>query len=55
MSKFFHFSLKQGRSDTLVLEADTYQDIQSFCSGVSTASLINIKEIIYSKEYGINF
>lgn len=52
---FFHVTLSQGRSDSLTLEADSKNDILTFFNTVSTAIVSSIKQIVYSKEYGINF
>jgi hypothetical protein len=55
MSKLFHVTLTQGRADTLTLEADTKSDVISFLTAITTATISNIKEIVYSKEHNINY
>ncbi len=51
----FHVTLKQGRSDSLVFEANSKADILSFLTSVSTAIVSSIKKIVYSKDLNIDF
>jgi hypothetical protein len=55
VSYSFHVTLKQGRSDSLTLEADTKSDILTFFNTTSTAVVSGIKKIVFSKELNINF
>ncbi|ADG93357.1 hypothetical protein Arnit_1703 [Arcobacter nitrofigilis DSM 7299] len=55
MSKIFHVTLTQGRADTFYIEANTKSDVLTFLSSVSTAVISNIKEVVFSKEYDINY
>lgn len=55
MSKVFHVTLTQGRADTLYLEANTKSDVLSFLSSITTAVISNIKEVVFSKDYNINY
>uniref|UniRef100_UPI0040478318 hypothetical protein n=1 Tax=Aliarcobacter sp. TaxID=2321116 RepID=UPI0040478318 len=51
----YHVTLNQGRADSLTLEMDSKNDVLSFFNNVSTAIVSSIKQIVYSKELGINF
>lgn len=55
MSKIFHVTLTQGRADTLYIEADSKSDVLTFFDSLSTAVISNIKEVVFSKDYDINF
>lgn len=46
----FHVTLKQGRSDSLTLEADNKSDILTFFNTVSTAVVSGIKKIVFTKD-----
>ena len=52
---FFLITTSQGRSDTFYLEATNKNKIISFLNYVSTAVIRNIKEVVYSKKYNINY
>lgn len=47
--------MNQGRSDTFIAESNSKYDLLNFLKTCSTATVTSIKEIVYSKEYGINF
>jgi len=51
----FHTTLSLGRSDTLVLESTSKSKLLTFLTTVSKAVVRNIKEIVYSKDYNINY
>ena len=52
----FHLTLKQGhRSDTLYLESSSETKIKNFIKTVSTADLISLKKVVYSKKFGIAY
>lgn len=51
----YSVSLKQGRTDTLTLEADSITDVLTFFNTVSSAVVSSIKKIVFSKEYDINY
>jgi len=52
----FHLTLKQGhRSDTLYLESSSETKIKNFIKAVSTADLISLKKVVYSKKFGIAY
>lgn len=55
MAKFFHITSSQGRADTYYLEASNKLKLLSFLNSVSTAVVRNIKEVVYSKTYNINY
>lgn len=55
MSKIFHITLSQGRADTLYLEANSKADVISFLESITTAVISNIKEVVFSKDYNINY
>ena len=46
----FHLTLRQGRSDSITLEADNKSDILTFFNTVSTAVVSSIKKIVYSND-----
>lgn len=46
----FHATIKQGRSDSLTLEADNKSDILTFFNAVSTAVVSSIKKIVFTKD-----
>lgn len=50
---FFYISLYSGRSDNIYLEADSKNDILDFINTLSDAKVVNIKKVVYSKEYQI--
>lgn len=52
---YFHVTLTQGRGDSLTVEMDSKTDVLNFFTSVSTATVTNIKKIVYSKELGINY
>lgn len=49
----FHVTTQLGRMDSFFLEADNENDIVSLLENVSEADIINIKKIVYSKNYKI--
>ena len=51
---WFHVTLSLGRSDSLILEADSKSDILTFFNSVSVAVVSSIKKIVYSKEVNVN-
>ena len=51
----FHVTLSQGRGDTLYLESPSKTKLLDFLKSVSTAVIRNIKQVVYSKTYNINF
>lgn len=51
----FHVTLKLGRSDSLVVGANSSADILTYFNIVSKAVVTSIKKIVYSKEYNINY
>lgn len=51
----YHISLAQGRTDTIYLESSSKSKVLSFLNTVSTAVVRNIKELVYSKDYNINY
>lgn len=55
MSFPFHVTLKQGRSDSFIIEADSKNDLLSFFQSVSTAVVTSIKKIVFSKDLNINY
>lgn len=50
----FHTTMSQGRGDTLYLHATSKNKLLFFLNSVSTAVIRNIKEVVYSKTFGIN-
>lgn len=52
---YFHITLKQGRSDSMILESPSKLAILSFFNSVSTAIVSGIKKIVYSKDLKINY
>lgn len=55
MSTIFHITSSQGRADTFYLHATSKSKILTFLNSVSTAIVRNIKEVVYSKTYNINY
>ncbi|MDD2896914.1 MAG: hypothetical protein PHG81_12930 [Aliarcobacter sp.] len=55
MSIIFHITSSQGRADTFYLHATSKSKILTFLNSVSTAIVRNIKEVVYSKTYNINY
>jgi hypothetical protein len=51
----YHLTLSQGRSDTVTCESSSQTKLLDFFKTVSTAVVRNIKEIVYSKDYNINY
>ncbi len=51
----FYVSMKQGRTDNVYLEADNKADILNLLGAMSTAVVSSIKQVVYSKENGINY
>lgn len=51
----FHVTSSQGRADTFYLHASSKSKVLNFLSLVSTAIVRNIKEVVYSKTYNINY
>jgi len=50
---FYQVTLNQGRTDTVVVEADSLNDVKTFFKAVSTANVTSVKKIVYSQKYGI--
>lgn len=55
MSKHFHVTMSQGRADTFYLQSSSKSKILTFLNSLSTAIVRNIKEVVYSKTYNINY
>lgn len=53
MSNIYHVTTQLGRMDSFFLEANSSQDIINLLNEISEADIINIKKIIYSKNYKI--
>lgn len=52
----FHLTLKQGhRSDTMYLESPSETKVKNFIKLTSTATLISLKKVVYSKTLDINY
>lgn len=52
----FHVTLKQGhRSDTIYLESSSETKVKNFIKLTSTAILISLKKVVYSKNLDINY
>lgn len=51
----FHTTLSQGRADSLYFESSSKNILLTFLNSVSTAVVRNIKEVVYSKAYNINY
>lgn len=47
----FYVSMFQGRTDNFYLEMDSKNDVIEFLSSVSTAHIVNIKKVVYSKKF----
>lgn len=52
---FFHITMSQGRADTFYLESSSKSKVLSFLTTLSTAIVRNIKEVVYSKNYNVNY
>lgn len=53
---YYHLTLTQGRADTITsIEADSKTDLLNLFTSVSTATVTNIKKIVYSKDLNINY
>jgi hypothetical protein len=52
---FYHVTLKQGRSDSMIIESPSKLALLSFFTSVSTAIVSGIKKIVFSKELLINY
>lgn len=52
---FFHVTLSQGRSDSLIIESDNKISALNFFNTFSTAVVQSIKNIVYSKKHDINY
>jgi hypothetical protein len=53
MSNIYHVTTQLGRMDSFFLEANSSQDIINLLEDISEADIVNIKKIIYSKNYKI--
>ena len=51
----FHITCSQGRADTFYLEALSHSKVLIFLNTVSTAIVRNIKQVVYSKQFNINY
>lgn len=51
----YHVTSSQGRADTFYLQSTSKSKILAFLNSVSTAIVRNIKEVVYSKTYNINY
>jgi len=51
----FHSTLSMGRSDTIVTENTSLTSLLTFLKTHSKAVIRNVKEIVYSKDYNINY
>lgn len=51
----FHVTTKLGRSDTQILESSSLSTLLTFFSNVSLAVVRNVKELVFSKDYNINY
>jgi len=51
----YHLTLSQGRADTIYLEADSKNKILNLFNTLSTAVVRNIKKVVYSKAFNINY
>lgn len=51
----YHVTLTQGRSDTFYITTSTKAKVISFLKSISTAVLRNVKEVVYSKQFNINY
>ena len=51
----YHITTSQGRSDTFYLESSSKSKVLTFLNSVSTAVVRNIKEVVFSKKYNINY
>lgn len=55
MSKIFHVTMTQGRADTFYLQSSSKTKILTLLNSLSTAVVRNIKEVVYSKTYNVNY
>ena len=55
MSDLYHVTLSQGRADSLYLEATTKSRLLNFLGKISTAVTRNVKKVVYSKAFNINY
>jgi len=51
----FHSTLSLGRSDTVIAECSSYTVLLDFFKRTSKAVVRNIKEIVFSKDFNINY
>lgn len=51
----FHVTMSQGRADTFYLQSSSKSKVLNFLNSVSTAIVRNIKEVVYSKTYNVNY
>jgi len=50
---YYKVTLNQGRTDTVLVEADSLTNVKTFFETVSTANITIIKKVIFSKDLGI--
>ncbi len=55
MSKLFHVTLSQGRADSTHYEAFSKSKLLNMLTSLSEAVVRNIKEVVFSKDYNINY
>lgn len=55
MRNLFHLNLKYNRSDSMIVEAVSLDSLKQFYNRVSLSILQNVKKIVYSKKYNINY
>ncbi|BFU77180.1 hypothetical protein ALC152_03950 [Arcobacter sp. 15-2] len=53
--KMFHFSTSFGRGDSVTVESSSKSKLLTFLTTYSDAVVRNIKEIVFSKDYNINY
>lgn len=53
MSNVYHVTTQLGRMDSFFLEADSFNDVVSLIELVSEADIVNIKKVIFSKNFKI--
>lgn len=51
----YHVTMTQGRSDSFYVECSSVSVLKNFLNQVSTANIDNIKEVVYSKVYNVNY
>jgi len=51
----YHITTSQGRADTFYVHSTSKLKVLNFINSVSTAIVRNIKEVVYSKTYNINY